>query len=166
MDICIELAVGGNSSVNSQHTIVMRVVVITDYAVVFGDASLTQRNHLGGIVQLAYALHFGIVTSRRPVALIGPFNNRFADLLALLRDFVWFQVGKGADDVAEQDEAGKTEYSEAALLKDRLGMASYPGIKTRRSERKCGVYIGNALSNRVIGLRIGLSSAFPLSNHG
>lgn len=87
----------------------MRVVVIADYGVVFGDASLTQRNQLGGIVQLANALQFGIVTRRLPVALIGPLNNRFADLLALLRDFVCFQVGKGADDVAEQDEAAKTE---------------------------------------------------------
>lgn len=87
----------------------MRVAVIADFIVIFGNASLTLRNHFGSIIQLAHALLFGMVILGFLVALTGPIDNRIADLLALLRDFVCFQVGKGPDNVGEQNEAGEAE---------------------------------------------------------
>lgn len=102
----------------------MRVVVIADYGVVFGDASLTQRNHLGGIVQLAYALHFGIVT-RQSVRRSACIASGFRLLPSRQRSRRRCRAERGRKDRV---------VSEAALLKDTLGMASYPGIKTRLSE--------------------------------
>ena len=49
-----------------------------------------------------------------PVAFLRSLNNRLADLPALLRDFVCFQVGQGADGIAQEGQAGESENSEAA----------------------------------------------------
>lgn len=81
--------------------------MIADFGMILRDTSLALRNDKFRVVQFAQTLLLGVVVLGAAVAVLGPLHDRVADSLALIGDFIWFDVGEG--DVAQESEAGEGE---------------------------------------------------------
>lgn len=83
--------------------------MIANFTVILGHTGFALRDDGGCIVQLAHALLFGMVILGVPVAFLRSLNNRTADLLALMGNFVCFQIGQSADGIAQEGQARESE---------------------------------------------------------